>query len=77
VLRLVRQKSYGGIEFLSIDIQDDARRKELLKKISKKLTIKEVHRGEDTFYQINPTPAQLMHLINSGLFTGTELDKIK
>jgi len=77
ILRLVRQKSYGGIEFLSIDIQDDARRKEMLRKISKKISMKEVHRGEDTFYQINPTPGQLMGLIDAGFFTGTELSKIK
>ncbi len=77
ILRLIRQKSYGGIEFLSIDIQDDAKRKEMLRKISKKITIKEVHRGEDTFYQINPTPAQLIELINAGFFTGPELSKIK
>jgi hypothetical protein len=77
VLRLIRQKSYGGIEFLSIDIQDDAKRKEILKRISKEITIKEVHRGEDTFYQIAPTPAQLMKLIDKGLFTGSELSKIE
>lgn len=77
VLRLVRQKSYGGIEFLSIDIQDDAKRKEMLRKISRKLQVKEVHRDEDTFYQIRPTAAQLMQLIKEGFFTGLELSKVK
>ncbi len=77
ILRLVHQKSYGGIEFLSIDIQDDARRKDILKKISKETAIKEIHRGEDTFYQIAPTPAQLMKLIDKGFFTGSELSKIE
>ncbi|MEP2669866.1 MAG: hypothetical protein ABJH04_12760 [Cyclobacteriaceae bacterium] len=77
VLRLIRQKSYGGIEFLSLDIQDDAKRKEILKKIGKEMAIKEIHRGDDTFYQIAPTPHQLMRLINRGYFTGSELSKIK
>ncbi|HCR53907.1 MAG TPA: hypothetical protein DIW27_05780 [Cytophagales bacterium] len=77
VLRLVRQKPSGGLEFLSIDIQDDAKRKETLKKISKKMKVKEVHHGDDTFYQIDPTPAQLMTLIKEGYFTGPELSKIK
>ncbi|MEZ4946981.1 MAG: hypothetical protein R2804_15690 [Cyclobacteriaceae bacterium] len=77
VLRLIRQKSYGGIEFLSIDIQDDAKRKDILKKISKELEIKEIHRGEDTFYQIAPTSDQLMKLIDKGFFKGSELSKIK
>ncbi|MFZ1807363.1 MAG: hypothetical protein WAU36_09090 [Cyclobacteriaceae bacterium] len=77
VLRLIRQKSYGGIEFLSIDIQDDAKRKEILKKMGKEVAIKEIHRGDDTYYQIAPTPDQLMKLIDKGFFTGSELSKIK
>ena len=77
VLRLVRQKPTGGLEFLSIDIQDDSKRKEMLRKLSKKFTLQEIKRNEDTFYQINPTPAQLMQLIKEGYFTGTELRKVK
>ncbi len=77
VLRLIHQKSFGGIEFLSINIQDDTKRKDILKKISKEMTIKEIHRGEDTFYQIDPTPTQLMKLIDKGFFTGPELSKIE
>ncbi len=77
VLRLINQKSYGAIQFLSIDIQDDAKRKEKLRKISKKLSVKEIRDNEDTYYQIKPTPAQLMELIKEGYFTGPELSKIK
>lgn len=77
VLRLVKQKPHGGIEFLSIDIQDETKRKEILKAISKKMSVKEIHLDEDTFYQIAPTQAQLMDLIQQGLFTGSELSKIE
>ncbi|HNP06623.1 MAG TPA: hypothetical protein PKN99_03305 [Cyclobacteriaceae bacterium] len=77
VLRLIRQKAYGGIEFLSIDIQDDTKRREILKKISKETAVREIHRGEDTFYQITPTPDQLMKFIDKGFFTGSELSKIQ
>lgn len=77
VLRLIHQVPRGGIEFLSIDIQDETKRKEILKMISKKMPIKEIHKDEDTFYQIAPTRPQLMALIKEGLFTGTELSKIK
>lgn len=56
VLRLIRQKPSGSVEFLSIDIQDDSRRKEMLRKISKKVKVTEVRKKDDTFYQINPTP---------------------
>ena len=48
VLRLVKRKSYGSLEFLSIDIQDDTKRKEILKKLNR-FGLKEIKRGEDTF----------------------------
>ena len=77
VLRLVKQDPNGAIHFLAIDIQDDTKRKEMLKKISKKLKVSEFKRKDDTFYQVNPSPAQLMTLIKDGLFTGPKLNKIK
>ena len=77
VLRLMKEKSPGVLELLSIDIQDDSKRKEMLRKISRKVSVKEIVRGEDTFYQINPTPVQLMALIKEGYFTGIELRKNK
>lgn len=77
VLRLVKEKSPGVLEFMSIDIQDDSKRKEILRKISRKVPIKQIDRNDDTFYQINPTPTQLMALIKDGFFTGIELRKIK
>ena len=77
VLRLVKQDPDGSLSFLAIDLQDDAKRKSMLKKISKDLKIKELQQKDDTFYQITPTPAQLMKLIRDGLFTGPKLKKIK
>ena len=77
ILRLIRQKPDGSIEFLSIPIGDDAKRKDILKKMSKKLTVKEIQRNDDTFYQINPTRTQLMELITEGYFTGNELKRVK
>ena len=77
VLRLVREKSPGVLEFMSIDIQDDSKRREMLRKLSRKMPVKEIQRNEETFYQINPTPSQLISLIKEGYFTGVELRKIK
>jgi len=77
VLRLVKERTPGVLDFLAIDIQDDAKRKESLRKISRKVPIKQIDRKDDTFYQIDPTPAQLMGLIKEGFFTGIELRKIK
>jgi len=77
VLRLIRQKSPGILEFMSIDIQDDSKRRELLRKLSRKMPVKEIKKGDDTFYKINPTPTQLIALIKEGYFTGVELRKMK
>jgi len=54
VLRLVKQEPNGSLNFLAIDLQDDAKRKSMLKKISKDLKIKEFQHKDDTFYQITP-----------------------
>jgi hypothetical protein len=62
---------------MSIDIQDDSKRRELLRKLSRKMEVKEIAKGDDTFYQINPTPSQLMTLIKEGYFSGVELRKMK
>jgi hypothetical protein len=75
VLRVIHQKPDGSIEFLSIPVGDDAKRKDILKKLSKKFTVKEIQRKDDTFYQINPTRDQLMQLIQEGFFVGNELSK--
>lgn len=77
VLRLIRQKSPGVLEFMSIDIQDDSKRREMLRKLSRKMPVKEIQKEDETFYQINPTPAQLITLIKEGYFTGVELRKMK
>jgi hypothetical protein len=78
VLRLIRQNPNGSFEFLSIDLQkDEGKKKDLLQKISKKLKVTEFKKKDDTFYQINPTPAQLMMLIKEGYFTGSKLQKVK
>jgi hypothetical protein len=77
VLRLIKQKPSGDIEFLSIDLSVESDRKEILKKISKKISMIEIKRDDDTFYQINPTPAQLMTLVKEGYFTGIPMKKVK
>ena len=77
VLRLIRQKPSGSLEFMSIPVGDDAKRKDILKKLAKKFPVKEIQRKDDTFYQINPTRDQLMELIREGFFTGNELAKVR
>lgn len=77
VLRLIRQKSGGIIEFMSIPVSDDAKRKDILKTLSKRFPVREIQKKDDTFYQINPTREQLMQLIKEGFFIGNELVKVR
>lgn len=77
LLRVLKQKPSGAITFMSIDLQDDAQIKSVIKKISKRLKVKEIKGESDSFYQINPTPNQLMGLIKDGYFTGPELNRKK
>jgi hypothetical protein len=77
VLRVIQQEPSGAIRFLSIDLSDETKRKVILKKIGKKIPIKEIKTKEDTFYQINPSADQLMALIKEGYFTGSKLSKLK
>jgi hypothetical protein len=77
LLRVVKQTPSGSLVFLSIDLKDDAQIKEMIKKISKRLKVKEIKTESDVFYQINPTPAQLIGLIQEGYFSGPELIRKK
>jgi len=76
-LRLIKQHPNGDIEFMSIDLSDDVTRAEVVKRLSKKTKVKEIKQGEDVFYQINPTQAQLMALIKDGFFTSNTLKRVK
>ncbi len=77
VLRLIKQKPSGSIDFLSINLEDESRRTNILKNLAKSVPIKEVHRKNDVFYEIEPSREQLMKWVKEGLFTGTELSKVK
>lgn len=77
LLRLIKQKPSGAIEFLSINIADDKKGNGTMKKLSKKFPVKEIKKKDDTFYQITPTKEQLMQLIKEGYFSGNELFKMK
>jgi len=77
IVRLIKLNPSGDIEFLSIDLSDDEKRKQVLKKLSKRMKVIEVKHKDDTFYQINPTTAQLMQLIKEGYFTSNELKRVK
>ena len=76
ILRLIKQRPGGSIEFLSIPVSDDTKRKEILRKLSRKIGVKAIEKNGDTFYQINPSNEQMMQLIKDGFFTGSELTRV-
>lgn len=73
VLRLLNVKSPNVLELLSINLENKLVREQILERLNKNLKVKTVERGDYVFYQINPTPAQLMSLIKDDYFTGFEL----
>jgi hypothetical protein len=77
VLRLIKQKSPGIFELMYIDLSDEGKKKQVLSKLSKKLKVTEIRRSDDIFYQIKPTPDQLMTLIKEGYFSSVELRERK
>lgn len=77
VLRIIRLKSPGVLEYFSIDLSDETIRNQKLNQLKKKFRLTELKQSESTFYQIDPNPAQLMSLIKEGYFTSIELRKIK
>lgn len=77
VLRVIRPKSGDIVEFMNINVSDDSKRKDILKKLSKKFPVKEIQLKSDTFYQIAPTKEQLMQLIKEGFFSGSDLSRVK
>lgn len=77
VVRLIKVKSSGSLEFMAINIGDEGKRKSVLKKLSRRFKVKETKEKGDLFYEINPTKEQFMQLIKDGYFSGDELQKIK
>lgn len=70
---IVESKNPNRLELLSINTEDDTVREEVLQKLGKKLKVKTQKQNDYVFYQINPTPAQLMSLVKDDYFTGVEL----
>lgn len=77
VLRVLKQKPSGDLEFMSINVNDDDKGKHMLQKLGKRFAVKELKANGDTFFQISPTKEQLLQLIKDGFFSKNTLDKVK
>lgn len=76
VLRVIKRLPNGDLHFMGLDVEDNENRKTLLKKLSKYGPVKEIKRDQDTYYQINPSAAQLMQIIKEGHFKKETLERI-
>ena len=76
-LRVIKQEKNGTLTIISME-NSEANFSTLVNDLSKDVKVDTVMNNEDTYYQINPTPQQLMSLIKKGYFkTGPVLKKIK
>ncbi|MFM7487559.1 MAG: hypothetical protein ACKO13_11655, partial [Cytophagales bacterium] len=76
VLRVIQREANGNLLFMSIDIGEEKKEEEVMKKLRKKYAVKEMKYKSDTFYQINPTQEELIALIKEGYFTSIRLRHI-
>jgi hypothetical protein len=77
VLRVIQREANGNLLFMNIDIGEEKKEKEVMKKLRKRYAVKDLKYKSDTFYQINPSQEELIGLIKEGYFTSTRLWKVK
>jgi hypothetical protein len=65
LLRIVKQEKNGDLHYLAMD---DERFNEFLVKLSREIRVDSVDLGKGMIYTIDPTPKQLMSLIEKGYF---------
>jgi hypothetical protein len=75
LLRVLKQEKNGDLIYMGME---DKRLefKDYLKKLSHEIKLDSIRLKDETLYQIDPTPNQLIHLINKGFFSETRLKKI-
>ena len=75
-LRIVQPQRSGALNFMAINLNDnEVAEEQLIAKLSKKLDVKKIEHEDGTFYQIDPSPNQLMSLIKDGFFSTISLEK--
>jgi hypothetical protein len=77
LLRVVKQKSNGDIVYMTMD-EEGTSFNDFLTKVSKEIEIDSVEINGEKLYQIDPSPKQLVRLIEKGYFRKTmEMKKLK
>ncbi len=77
LMRVIRQENNGDLTYMSMDTEE-TKFKSLLKELSQEVRVDSLVVNGEKLYQIDPTPKQLIHLIEKGYFRNTfQMKKIK
>lgn len=70
LLRVVRLEKNGDLTLMSMDVEETSFN-DLLRRLSKDVRIDSIQTGTETLYQIDPSPRELLKLIEKGYFRKT------
>lgn len=76
LLRVLKQEKNGDLIYMALE-EKNADFNAYLEKLSREVRIDSVTTAKETLYQIDPTPTELVDLIDKGFFSRTKLVKIK
>jgi len=76
LLRVIRQEKNGDLVYMAME-QEDVDFKDYARKLSAEITIDSIKLENETLYQIDPSPPKLIELIDKGLFSRTNLKKVR
>ncbi|MBA4057173.1 MAG: hypothetical protein C0490_20840, partial [Marivirga sp.] len=77
LLRIVRREKNGDLTYMSMDVEENSFN-DLLTRLSKEVKIDSIQLESETLYQIDPSPKELLKLVDKGYFKKTmRMQKIK
>jgi hypothetical protein len=76
LLRVLRQEKNGDLIYMTLE-EKNTDFNDFLKKLSAEIRVDSTQKENETLYQIDPTPAELIGLIDKGFFSASRLIRIK
>ena len=78
LLRVIKQESNGDLVYMVMEEDEGVSFKEFMGKVSKEIKVDSIEINGEKLYQIDPSPKQLVRLIDKGYFRKTvEMKKLK
>jgi hypothetical protein len=76
LLRVLKQEKNGDLIYMTLE-EKNADFNDFLKKLSAEIRVDSIQKEDETLYQIDPTPAELIRLIDKGFFSEERLIRIR